>query len=323
MPSGEVSQFFVDALTSNFSGELAQVKQITLDVLGGGHPNLFFDDFAGEPAGSTPDHWTEYYQAANMIPYIRDEVGVAAHKSMEVVCMTVFEYYYFLYFNDAGTPTDVEILTGLNPEYEGDPDGDNVPSRVYARWTGTTTRNAYFADFYDAGFTGHDYRKGQFRVGKIVNNTFTTLDYIDYGFERGEAWVGTESRRWHWIRFQVSGESLKAKVWRETEEEPVDWDIETTDSDVTGAGYVGLGMYGKQQDFRCQFFSVSTDPNEYSPIEPEGEIQYPCVNQHIVEVALTGSSLCTVTQHAVEVIRNVENYKPIGGSQPVVVIISS
>lgn len=43
-----------------------------------------------------------------------------------------------------------------------------------------------------------------------------------------------------WIRFQVNGSTLRAKAWQDGTTEPAGWQVETTDTDLTEAGSVGM-----------------------------------------------------------------------------------
>jgi hypothetical protein len=49
-----------------------------------------------------------------------------------------------------------------------------------------------------------------------------------------------EAEDWY-IRFRVNGTSLKLKAWRFDETEPAAWGVSAIDSDIAGAGFVGLG----------------------------------------------------------------------------------
>ena len=60
---------------------------------------------------------------------------------------------------------------------------------------------------------------------------------------------------WYWIRFRVIGSSLKYRVWADGDSEPVAWDKDETDSDIT-SGWVGLGSHtGDYSD--CDYFSAA------------------------------------------------------------------
>jgi hypothetical protein len=73
----------------------------------------------------------------------------------------------------------------------------------------------------------------------------------------GPGQAKTLSTYWYWVRFQVRGNAVKAKVWTgQPSEEPGTWDIETTNTDHAGVyGTVGLGSYEGDATW-CDYLSV-------------------------------------------------------------------
>jgi hypothetical protein len=69
----------------------------------------------------------------------------------------------------------------------------------------------------------------------------------------------TLSTYWYWVRFQVQGNAIKARVWSgQPSDEPGTWDIEVTDSAHAGVyGTVGLGSYNGNATW-VDYFSVGT-----------------------------------------------------------------
>lgn len=62
---------------------------------------------------------------------------------------------------------------------------------------------------------------------------------------------------WYWVRFRVNGSDLKLKVWADGGAEPGPWDIETTDTAITGDGWAGLGYNEDYQ--KWDFISFGTN----------------------------------------------------------------
>jgi hypothetical protein len=52
--------------------------------------------------------------------------------------------------------------------------------------------------------------------------------------------IGQVTTAKQWVRFKVQGTSLKAKVWTDGTAEPAAWEMEVTDSTITGAGVLQL-----------------------------------------------------------------------------------
>jgi len=66
-----------------------------------------------------------------------------------------------------------------------------------------------------------------------------------------------ENSNYYWIRFQVIGTALKAKIWSYDEIEPADWSIEDTDSNISTGGWVGIGGYSVADTY-CYYFACDT-----------------------------------------------------------------
>jgi len=47
----------------------------------------------------------------------------------------------------------------------------------------------------------------------------------------------------YYVRFVTKGSTLRAKAWRTQDTEPVNWDIQVTDTDLTAAGDIGVRSY--------------------------------------------------------------------------------
>lgn len=73
-----------------------------------------------------------------------------------------------------------------------------------------------------------------FRISKVSSGTLTSLGTFSFTYS-GAVWLG--------LRFRVNGSALKAKVWNsQLNAEPAAWNLEITDSSVTGAGWIGIGQ---------------------------------------------------------------------------------
>ena len=73
-----------------------------------------------------------------------------------------------------------------------------------------------------------------FRIWKLSSGTLTSLGTFAFTFS-GAVWLG--------LRFRVNGSALKAKVWNsQLDQEPAAWNLEITDSSITGVGWIGIGQ---------------------------------------------------------------------------------
>lgn len=63
----------------------------------------------------------------------------------------------------------------------------------------------------------------------------------------------------YWVRFRVNSTAIKARIWADGGGEPGTWDIDTTDSNVSAAGWVGLCAYGTTSSVNALQIGVGTN----------------------------------------------------------------
>lgn len=78
--------------------------------------------------------------------------------------------------------------------------------------------------------------------------------------------IGDVNKSWDttnfwWLRFRVIGTSLKSKMWQYGTAEPTTWENDYTNSNVTAAGYIGLGVFYLDANYACLWFAVATGGN--------------------------------------------------------------
>ncbi len=104
------------------------------------------------------------------------------------------------------------------------------------------------------------------RAGRYTNGgNFTILS--DYE-------TNTLSDTWYCSRIRISGTSIKMRRWLEGDPEPSTWDNETTDSVISGEGWVGLFGFNDSET-HVKAFGVGTngDPAPTGPVGPGGDEQ--------------------------------------------------
>ncbi len=138
-----------------------------------------------------------------------------------------------------------------------DSDANRQDSEVLAKWrvttTGgfqawsmirgsgtTTTETAYIASIDSSG-GNIDVRKYDAGTASSVSSTTKT--------------ISTDT--WYWSRFRVNGTTLRLRVWADSVSEPGTWDIDTTDSAISGDGWVGVGYYDDATEW--EWISVGTN----------------------------------------------------------------
>lgn len=65
---------------------------------------------------------------------------------------------------------------------------------------------------------------------------------------------------WWWFQFRVIGDSLKARTWAYGDDPPLLWNLETTDSTHTAAGWGGIGHNTNvTSSFEIDYFNMAMD----------------------------------------------------------------
>lgn len=113
----------------------------------------------------------------------------------------------------SGTATSTEVLVRLKPADTTSDIG------CIARYTDNN-------DFYYGVLVS-----GTVAIGKDVAGSFTTLTSTSFSYS---------TANFYWLRFNLSGSTLKLKVWQDGTSEPGSWTVTTTDSSLSSGGY-GLG----------------------------------------------------------------------------------
>lgn len=104
-----------------------------------------------------------------------------------------------------------------------------------------TTENGYVAIIYG----------DELRITKYVSATATTLITTTT--------LTIAASTWYWIRFRVNGTSLKARIWDASGGEPGTWDLETTDSSISGTGWAGSFSFSNTTNKDISDIAVATN----------------------------------------------------------------
>jgi hypothetical protein len=142
---------------------------------------------------------------------------------------------YTASWDDAGSSANTEILC----LFQATDNLDNVV-RLTLRGSGTSgSETGYLASMQIS--------TNLIQLGKYVGGTSSNITNTAYTFS---------ANTWYWCRFRANGTSLKAKVWTTSINEPSAWNIETTDSSITAAGWTGTGKYTGDSNY--DYFAIST-----------------------------------------------------------------
>lgn len=249
----------------------------------------FSTDFSDsdQVIGSQPPDWTAQFEAAPS-PSTAD---------FEIKADTTGSSF-------GGQVLNVDYLFSGDSALSFDDPGDaaNVDMTMRVRWLTTSSLQrscGLVARGHEdsAGIDGYtitvDLNASTLKLYKLVDDADTSL-------ATGNVYPSIAQDVWYWLRFQVNGTALKARIWRDGDPEPVTWHIDTTDSAVSAAGWCGL--YTRYiGDAEVDWFGVGT-AGDAPPAQPaaEGAAR---VTQVAVEVLRVGDPDARVTQVSVEVLR--------------------
>lgn len=183
-----------------------------------------FDDWSPR-WGSDRDDWSVSGSSSNVEDSIL-ELNASSSGRHVLSCDTI------------GSATDVDIL-GLMRVPSNDDDASSY-CRLVGRGAGTTgNETGYFVSFRDVP---------TFEMVKYVDGNSTLL-----ASQSIDSPVGT----WLYVRFNISGDTLRARYWQYGGEEPDDWTLAVTDPSITGSGWVGAGGWSTDTQ-QWDVFSVGT-----------------------------------------------------------------
>lgn len=177
--------------------------------------STYFDDFESYSTGSLPTGWTARINA--------DDTWT--------VETTGSDKYLQLYDPDSNQYLSINSV---------DSDADRQDAEVLLKWR----RNSVSANkaFAFVRLTGNSSAFSGYRIG----GSSSTLQA--YRAVSATSWTSiasssatTSADTDYWVRFRVNGTAIQVRMWADGGSEPGTWDIDTTDSNVSGDGWVGVG----------------------------------------------------------------------------------
>lgn len=208
-----------------------------------------FFDFSGSPA--LTERWATGNAAAT-IETTGLPTGFGSHGLL--VDYSGADARYANSFDDLGTQSgDVEIV-----------------AKMY--WSQSNPSHAHYLVIYGGGSSGSEDGyvlrvRDNFRaiyIQKWVGGTDTDLantGYVSAGLPNA-----TLSGQLYWARFQISGTTLRGRIWLDGEAEPGTWHVSATDSDLS-SGWVGVATIESSIDYWWDLVGVGT-AGESAPTEP-------------------------------------------------------
>lgn len=220
-----------------------------------------FTDFSEYPVGPAPSGWTQWWGAN---PF---EVGVGN-------ILRLYEVSGYprsaIAWDDVPESVDQEILVKYDPR------STNILI-LSLRSAGTTSRDGYVL---------------------FVRNDNNVLDLrrslANHELTLGTAAFTVNNDTDYWVRFRVEGSTIKAKAWADGTAEPGTWTLERTNTELTSAGRMQVGMSGGTTDFaaiyQVGFASGGEDAPATMPLPPADPGYIPPIRQLANPYFWTGST---------------------------------
>lgn len=204
-----------------------------LTVGGEGGDAFTATDFAGYTNDETPADWTKRWTTQDWLKqsagYVRANIGSNARSGLS--------------WDEAGSQGDIEILAKLRTTNSG---SNTAQMGVFCRGAGATGSETLYGLVLIRDSSGTN----GIRCSRYSGGSVSTLQ------ESVES--GLWSTAWQWVRLRVIGDSVKAKIWPDGDEEPASWRIDVTDASPLSAGFAGLwGFRSGAHDW--DWFGFSTD----------------------------------------------------------------
>lgn len=210
----------------------------------------YLEDWSGHTLNAPPSGWTDRFGIAGNNSVVTATGVPDGSLNGRALYITSGKIYSWDALDGTG---DLNILTKV----WGNP---TTPLDILVRHSGTANndRNGYRLTVQPA-------QSGYVQVVRHAGSTFTG---IFGGSNLHNNNVGT----WWLVRFEVTGSTIRFKVWRESEAEPVSWGASGSDSTYT-SGWVGFSTLSTVAEWWVDWISVGTNgdspdyPDEYDLLD--------------------------------------------------------
>jgi hypothetical protein len=193
-------------------------------------------DFSEHPVGKgVPEGWTELFATSFY--------EIADHPS-RLVKTSIGDNRHLLAWEDIGVVEgDVEVATLLRQPETTRPELTTTRFQVHVHASGAAGAiNSYSVD--DRGIDN-----GGVRLRRSLDHSQSTL-----GSNANEPFT---TQVWHNVVLQRRGDTVRTKIWPYFTEEPDEWTVEATDTNLD-SGWVGVGYFGDRMTQEFAWFSVGT-----------------------------------------------------------------
>ena len=187
----------------------------------------YYTDFSEYTADVFPADWTLQYTGSEYYFYPKTKSGATGGKVLEGKWGNAFEDFLSCSWDDLDADSNranAEVFMRVRSDHIA-----TLQACAIVRGS----RSSTFVSGYTAGLFDGTHLK-VFRM-----NSGTPIEIGSYSF----TWI---ANAWYKIRFRVNGTSIKARVWADADSEPTSWHVDTSDSNISAAGFIGVHGYDEQ-----------------------------------------------------------------------------
>lgn len=203
------------------------------------------ENFGQFSTGSVlPSGFTDRWVSTNIAYAVQTEAIAGSVSGKELKLTSSATARRAITFDRPGNAfSDGEVVSKLYAVSSGA--GSGIQCGVALRVSGAAaSETGYGFGLYESGAGLHD------RVGLVKYVAGTVTDITAVAF----AW--SYSTRYY-LRFQAIGTALRGRAWAASGSEPSAWNIDTTDSAVSTAGYAAIYLINANPDPAYDWISVS------------------------------------------------------------------
>ena len=212
-------------------------------------------DFSEYTSDVQPSDWTERWNSGNGTALARSGAATtyigADYLEMDVTTNGT----YLVSWDDIDADAerqDSEVLIRVRTPTQ--------PSLSTSWWAGVVMRGSGSIGSDAAGYAFYIHEEDRIQISRFSSgtSTFVAGEFVTYMWGDGSAVYDADE--WIWMRCRVNGSNLYMKVWLDGMDEPDLWTLETTDTNITGDGWVGVTAYDTtNEDVQYDFVSVATN----------------------------------------------------------------
>jgi hypothetical protein len=203
-------------------------------------------DFSEYTTGQFPSDWTKRWNTDSTYEVLADSsygggkyFTVTTHITPSSKLQTWDELDY---------AENIDLLLRFRVVGNPGSDGPALCARASGELGGET---GYRLQFEPPYYRFRLYKK----IGGAASVLLGTIAYDLY------EWLAKRPDTTWYARLKVNGTTIQAKAWLAQDKQPTEWQLEVTDSDISGAGYAGLYWYYEYSDIAIDYLSASFDSN--------------------------------------------------------------